>query len=388
MTTQVLSSETKAVVEEVVRRRLQRRAMHRPIFEHQVCDLVGEVFSRIQALEVQRAARGGGEQFWTRALNGQMTIKHHAPFYAESADADARFVRALTTGALPGQALVPVVQANAFVEMLSLGSTMRRAGATIWPMSGVEELRVPVGLTSPLFVFMQQNSKQTPDPNFNLSQVSLTLKEHRALIPLPLNLFRAARPALESLLTTFLALGAGEGEDVVFHSSTTLTDSPAALMAASGVTFINVGGSANGGNISWSDITAMIQKASELKLPFPWAWFCSPRTWTRLWSIASTTSQLLLGAPAVAGGEWTFCGWPLYLTNSISNSETLGSGSSQSHLVLCHPGNIHIGEDHALAFEVSEHFGLDTGDVNVRLIHHVDIDYKPATGFVILRGIN
>jgi hypothetical protein len=55
---------------------------------------------------------------------------------------------------------------------------------------------------------------------------------------------------------------------------------------------------------------------------------------------------------------------------------------------LCSPQKIHIGEDNALAFEVSEHFGLDTGDVNVRLVHHVDVDYQPRAGFIILRGIN
>jgi len=76
------------------------------------------------------------------------------------------------------------------------------------------------------------------------------------------------------------------------------------------------------------------------------------------------------------------------LTNSISNAETLGSGSAQSHLVLCNPSAVHYGEDNRLAFEVSDEFFFDSGDIGIRIIHHIDCDFQPRAGFVILRGIN
>ena len=387
---QTLSAETTNLVEGILRAKLERNRSRRPVTESQVCEAMRMLLAKIDRLESERAdgRRSRDEFTWPRALNGAMAI-HGQAIYADTAESDAEMVKAFSDITTPGQFLVPVMQADSFVNMLSLGSTMRRAGATIWPMSGIEELRIPVGLTSPQFLFMAQNSRQSPDPNFNLAQVSLTLKELRALVPVPWSLFKSARPALESLLPTFFSFGAGEAESLAFHATATLNvDSPLALMSAAGVTFVNCANSANGGAIAVSDVLGLMQKAAELKLRFPWAFFCSPRTWNRLFSLQSASSMLWLGPPETLGGEWTLCGWPLYLDTAISNSEALGSGSAQSHLVLCSPPNIAIGQDNALAFAVSTDFGLDTGDINVRLIHHVDIDYQPRAGFVILRGIN
>lgn len=390
MATTALSTDTLKAVEELARATLKFEHPNTPITESMIRQAVAKALAMMEkaASEHAAASRPRDEFTWTKALNGVMTIRHKAPIYVDTQAADVAMVR-LLTGTQPGQYLVPVWQANAFVNMLSLGSTMRRAGATIWPCSGIEELRCPVGLTSVQFLFMAQNSRQSPDPNFNLAQLSLTLKELRALVPVPQNLFRSARPALDALLPSFFALGAAEAESICFHAPSTVdANSPMALMSAAGVTFVNCAGSANGGNIGVSDVLGMIETAAEKKLRFPWCWFASPRTFNRLFSLASTTSQLLLGPPTTAGGEWSLCGCPLYLDTAISNAESLGSGSAQSHLVLCSPQNIAIGDDGQLAFAASEDFSLESGDITIRLIRHLDIDYQPRAGFVILRGIN
>ena len=374
------------IVADLAAKHAARRAARMPVYSQAQIDILARAF---KADAPSRAAVVDSRpDFWSRAINGAMTQRFHAPIFSETADADENFARALQTSATPGQYVTPTIEANSFIEQLSLGSTFRRAGATIWPCAGIENLTIPVGITSPQWLFMAQNSRQSPDPNFNAGQISFTLKEHRALLEVPLQLFRAARPALSSLLPTFLALGAGESEDIVLHASTNQSDAPGCLMQASGVTFINTASSGNGGNIAVSDIIGMIQKAAETKLRFPWCWFASPRTLTRLFSLLSTTSQLLLNPPTTINGEWSLCGWPLYLTNSISNSETLGSGSSQSHLILCNPSAVHIAEDHRIAFEVSDEFLLDSAAVALRIIHHIDAAFAPGAGFIILRGIN
>jgi HK97 family phage major capsid protein len=386
MSTNVLSSETLTAVEELARIKLQRTNLNTPVTQPMLAREVSNLLDEIHRSQSDRRERRRFD--WVSAINGALVMRGAAPIYRDDAAADATRVRSLSPTQTPGQYLVPVIESGEFISQLSLGSTMRKAGATRWPMEGVENLTVPAGITSPTWQFLPANAKQTPDSAFNLGQISFTLKEHRALVQLPQQLFRVAKPALQSLLPTFLSLGAAESEDVALHASATLDgNSPQALLSGAGVTFLNCGGSANGSSISWSDITTMIQTASQNKLPFPWAWFCSPRTFTRLWSIASTTSQLLLGPPVVEGGAWHLAGFPLFLTNSISNAEALGSGSSLSHLVLCHPEHIHIAEDNSIAFEVSNEFGFDAALTTLRIIHHIDTAFVPAAGFTILRGI-
>jgi hypothetical protein len=79
-----------------------------------------------------------------------------------TAEADVKYVKALTTGSTPGSFLVPTLQAEEIIQYLSIGGIARAAGVRIWPMNGVQKLTVPVATTAPSWVWMAQNSVQTP----------------------------------------------------------------------------------------------------------------------------------------------------------------------------------------------------------------------------------
>src|SRR6266404_1465463 len=94
-----------------------------------------------------------------RAMKGEVLT-------ATTADADVAYVRALSTGATPGSYLVPTIQADEIIQFLETGGIARSAGVRVWPMNGIQKMNVPVATAAPLWVWMAQNSVQTPtDPN-------------------------------------------------------------------------------------------------------------------------------------------------------------------------------------------------------------------------------
>jgi HK97 family phage major capsid protein len=381
-----MNSETTNLVEDLTRKKLERASARRPITRAQLREAMRQT---IQRMEAQRIL--GEHPFsYSRALRGMLAMKGEV-LDDRTAETDVEYARALSSGSTPGSYLVPVISADAIVSQLQQYAVARAAGARIWPMAGMLQLDIPVGISAPSVVWVAQNSRQTPtDPN--LGQITFALKQQTALELIPLQLLRTSKPVFDVILSDSFALACAESEDSAMFASATQAGAPGALLAASGITLVNVGGSANGGNLAYSDILAVMLKAAQLKLRPPLCWFCSPRTlYSRLLSLSDTASRPLLipdvSDPATSG--YSLMGYPLYVTTSISETEALGSGTNQSHLILTTPRSIHIGEDHDVTMQVAldgQYF--DAAQAGLRIGRQLDFAYQPAAGLVCLVGIN
>src|SRR5205823_672888 len=75
--------------------------------------------------------------------------------------------------------------------------------------------------------------------------------------------------------------------------TTTLSGGPAALFAGiANLTAVNCAGSANGGNISYSDIITLLPQMADVKGVGPFCWYMSPRTFfQRVLGLIDTTSR-------------------------------------------------------------------------------------------------
>jgi HK97 family phage major capsid protein len=337
-----------------------------------------------------------------RLMNGLAAVAA-PPGTADSREADIAYVKALTTGTTPGSYLVPTIQANEIVQFLSLGGAARAAGVRIWSMDRQQKLNVPIALAAPRFVWMAQNSAQTAtDPN--LSAMSFDLKERRALVAIPNQLLAVSVPAFDTLLAQLLALAAAEHEDTAFFATSTVSGGPTALYAASGTTVINTGGSANGGSIAYSDLTAVLKASATAKAKGPFVWFMSPRTfYTRLLGLVDTQSRPLAiptafqglsnGIAAEAGRigvfpQFTLFGWPVFVTPAIQEDESNGSGTNQSHVIFMNPSYAHIAQDLGVEIQISTERFFDANQTAVRAVQHEDFGYAPAAGIVVLKGVN
>jgi HK97 family phage major capsid protein len=320
-----------------------------------------------------------------RAMRGE-TIN------TSTAEADIQYVKALTTGATPGSYLVPTIQADEIIQYLSIGGIARSAGVRIWPMNGIQKMTVPTALMAPLWVWMAQNSQQTPtDPN--LGQMAFDLKERRALTAVPNQLLATSVPAFDSLLGMLLGLGAAEHEDTAMFNTTTVSGGPTALFAAAGVTMLNTAGSANGGNISYADIIAVLAQAAAVKAKGPFVWIFSPRTFfQRILGLVDLQSRPItiptLTEGLAAAPAYRLMGWPVFVTPFLLENEALGSGTNQAHAVFANPSYIHIAQDNSIEIAVSVERYFDSAQTAIRGIQHEDFGFAPAAGIICLRGIN
>lgn len=339
----------------------------------------------------QRGSPGRESFSLSKMIRGLRAMRGES-INAQTAEEDVRYVRALTTGSTPGSYLVPTIQADDIIQYLTIGGIARAAGARIWPMNGIQKLNVPTALGAPTWVWMAQNSVQTPtDPN--LGQMSFDLKERRCLTAVPNQLLATSVPAFDQLLGLLIGLSAAEHEDTAMFATSTVSGGPAALFGASGVTMVNTGGSANGGNVAYSDILAVLAAAAAAKAKGPFAWFFSPRTFfQRILGLVDTTSRPLT-VPTLAEGlyaapQYKLMGWPAYVTPALLENESLGSGSNQAHAVFCNPSYIHIGQDSSVEIAISTERYFDAAQTAVRGLQHEDFGFSPAAGIICLRGIN
>ena len=318
---------------------------------------------------------------------------------AATSQADTEYLRALTTGSTPGSYLVPTIQADEIIQFLETGGIARSAGVRIWPMSGMQKLTVPTALGAPAWVWMAQNSVQTAtDPN--LGQMAFDLKERRALIAVPNQLLNVSVPQFDMLLSQLLGLSAAAHEDTAFFATSTVANGPTALMSASNISTLNTGGSANGGNLAYSDIIAVLAKAAAVKAKGPFCWFASPRTmYSRIMGLIDLQSRPIyiptlaqgLQQPGVGVGiapVGMLMGYPVYVSPYILENEALGSGTNQSHLIFMNPTYAHIGQDSAIEIAISLERYFDSAQTGIRGLQHEDFGYAPPQGICVLLGVN
>jgi HK97 family phage major capsid protein len=312
---------------------------------------------------------------------------------------DLEYVKALSPGVTPGSYLVPQNQSTEVIALLALGSVVRSAGARIWDMPGMQRLDVPTATTSPTWAWVGTNTSTT-STDANLGQLAFDLKERRALTTIPNALLRASVPAFDTLLSEVLSQSAGEHEDTALFSTTSVTNGPVSLYAAANTTTLLVGGSANGGNIAFTDITATLAKSAAAKARGPFVWFMSPRSWySRILGMVDTTSRplviptltqgLLQGVPGQGQpAAGMLMGWPVFVSPAIPENQTNGSGSSQSYAVFTNPQYIHIAQSGGLEIGISTERAFEYNQTMIRAVTMADFGVAPPAGLVILQGVN
>jgi HK97 family phage major capsid protein len=345
----------------------------------------------------QRQASGNRFSLSTM-IRGLRALKGEA-INESTKQSDIEYVRALSTGATPGSYLVPTIQANEIIAMLSLGGVARSAGVRIWDMAGVQKINVPSATTAPTWEWLGQNTSQAAT-DANLGQLAFDLKERRCLTVVPNQLIAVSVPGFDTLLAQMIGQAAGEHEDTAIFATTTVTNGPAALYATATTSTLLVGGSANGGNIAYSDIVATLAKAAAAKAKGPFVWFASPRTfYTRLLGMIDLSSRPImvptltqgltqgaqnLGVPAAG----MLMGYPVYVTPAILENIANGSGTNQSFLVLTNPSYIHVAQDNAISINISTERYFELNETAIRGTQHLDTGYSPLAGVCVLKGIN
>jgi HK97 family phage major capsid protein len=191
-----------------------------------------------------------------------------------------------------------------------------------------------------------------------------------------------------------LALGWADSEDQALMASSNVSGAPPCLAAFAGTTSVNAaGGNANGGNLVYSDLLVLLQKAAEAKAKGPLCWLMSPRSWfARILGMIDGSSRPL-AVPTLASGlgpsvGYNLFGYPVFISANISNTEAVGSGTNQSHIVFANPGYLHLAEGDGLEIAVSTERFFDADETAIRALSMIDFSVAPAAGVCVLKGVN
>jgi len=363
--------------------------------------LIGDFNRAIADLEKKCQAKAAGKdprQFsFSRWLRGAMVKQGIPPIpgtdmnedlsYFIHVDQDKRtYTRDLSTTATPGSYLIPTIQANEIVEMLSDYGTLRRAGVRIIPMVGIDKLTIPTALLYPTVAWIGQDTAQSAS-DANLGQVSFLLKTMRSLTPIPNELLASSVPPIDTIMTELLAVGIGESEDKAFFSTLQQTNGPNGVYPQIGsVTSLNANGnSANGGTLTYSDLLSTMGKSRTAKARGPFAWFCNPHTlYNQIAGLLDKNSRPIFDPNVVVQRLF---GWPIYDTTWIAQDQSVGSGTLMSYLVFTNPKYIMIGEPGTLEIAISTEFYFDKNQIAIRAVKREDIQLAPPLGTTILAGI-
>ena len=359
-------------------------------FERTVCDLEKKVHAktsnRASDFSMSKWIRGMMVARNVPAIHG--TNRESDLAYFQHYDAEMRKVnRDLSTSATPGSYLVPTIQANEIVSLLSDYGTLRKAGCRIIPMVGMEKLTIPLALAYPTVEWLGENTAQSAS-DANLGQVTFDLKTCRSLTPIPNELLASSVPAIDAILTDVMSIGIAEAEDKAFFSTTTVTNAPTSLYAQIGnLTSLAAGGnSANGGALTYKDVLAVLAKARNAKAVGPFVWFCNPYTlYNVITALLDSNSRPIFDANVILQKLF---GWPIFDTSWIKQDQSVGSGSLQSFMVLANPKYIMIGEPGAIEIAISTEFYFDKNQIAVRTVKRTDWQIAPPLGVTIIKGIN
>jgi HK97 family phage major capsid protein len=219
------------------------------------------------------------------------------------------------------------------------------------------------------------------------------------LIQIPNQLLAVSVPAFDTLISELIGLAGAEHLDAALFASSQVSGGPINFIGVPGVSFINANGnSANGGSLLFTDLLAVLAKAAAVKAKPPFVWFASPRTFfQRIYGMVDSSSRPLFIPVATQGLQeaprGTFyvgnlLGFPLFVTQQISETESVGSGSNQSHLCFCNPGFLHIAMSDAIALAVSTEAAFSSNATMLRGVQQIDAGVAPPQGLIVLQGIN
>jgi HK97 family phage major capsid protein len=317
----------------------------------------------------------------TRAIRGDMARKGYVINEATK-EQDINYAsKALTTGSTPGSYIVPTIHSDQIIEILGRGGVLRQMGPTIWPMSTIQKLNIPVEAAEPTVEYMAQNAEQaSSDANFD--QVNLDLKTRRSLSALPNELLMVSVPRVDEIVTRLIGKGLAKHEDRSFFTGG-LSGGPTGVNQASGLSVVPQAGT----SLAYVDLLNVLGKSADVEAegPFVWAWNAGD-FFRLVLNITDNQGRPIVQALAADNGvQFRLFGEQVFLTPRIPSD--LGAGSDESYALRTNPSYIHLGDSGAIEIAVSGERFFDKYQTAIRGVHRHDFGYSPKAGIVKLTGV-
>jgi HK97 family phage major capsid protein len=309
-----------------------------------------------------------------------LAAKHYRPMNAATAEVDKAAFKSITTGNAPGTYLVPEIQANEIVSLLSRGGILRKSGAKLLPCGSVRKFDIPVETGAVNVQYISENSAPTPvDPNFD--QRKHVTKDLRALFFASNNLARTSVPVFDSVVRDIAAKAVARAEDQSFFAG--LANGPTSVANIANVTTVNQVGS----TLAYDDLINTIVAGMDSEGPIEdFVWYGNSQFFKKVFKLKDTA-----GLPLVKpcrneenGAAFELLGFPLFISPTLPNH--VGSGSASTFALFTYPQNIQIADGN-LEVSLATEYAFEYDQVAVRIVAPRDFSLGQPSAAILLENI-
>ena len=286
-----------------------------------------------------------------------------------------------TTGAF-----IPVAYANTFQDQLRKRTAVLAAGPQILPVTSAGSLKVPA-ITASVTVagIAEAGTISASDPT--LTTTTLDPKKFAAMTLVNREAIEDSAPELRQVIANALigdlaveldkqlATGDGSGQNLT------------GLRNISGST-TGASTGANGGALTFAFLADTLGAYDATNAdPDRAAWIMHARTWASVRKLVDSQARPIVSIDPTLGVRATLWGKPVYISNSLSITETVGSSTDCSTILLADMSQVLVGVAREVELVISEDFAFNTDQIAVRATARYDIAMPQATALVKTVGV-
>lgn len=286
-----------------------------------------------------------------------------------------------TTGAM-----IPVGYHGSYFDQLRKRTAVLAAGPVLIPMEEQGSLKVPA-VTGSVTVggIAEAGEISASDPT--LSTITLDPKKFAAMTLVNREAVEDSNPNLREVVSNSLirdmavaldaqlVTGSGSGQNLTgLRNIASTTAGPSTGTDGAALSFDHLAdtlGAYDGANLD----------------PDRAAWIMHSRTWSSVRKLVDDQSRPLVSVDPTSDVRVTLWGKPVYISNSLSVAETVGSSSDCSTILLCDMSQIVVGVSRAIEVVMSEHYAFANDQIAIRVTARYDIGAPQPTAIVKTVGI-
>lgn len=286
-----------------------------------------------------------------------------------------------TTGAF-----IPASYANTFQDQLRKRTAVLAAGPQILPVTNAGSLKVPAITASVTVAGIAEAGTISPsDPT--LTTTTLDPKKFAAMTLVNREAVEDSAPELRQVIANALVKDLAVELDKQMVTGDGSGQNLTGLRNIAGTT-TGASTGTNGGALTFAFLADTLGAYDTANAdPDRAAWIMHARTWASVRKLADSQARPIVSIDPTLGVRPTLWGKPVYISNSLSITETVGTSTDCSTILLCDMSQVLVGVAREVELVISEDFKFDTDQIAVRATARYDIAVPQATAVVKTVGV-
>ncbi|WP_267594345.1 phage major capsid protein [Carbonactinospora thermoautotrophica] len=283
-----------------------------------------------------------------------------------------------------GGVLVPAGQAGTYFDMLRANSVVLAAGPRVLPMDS-NTLNVPRVSTSTAVAMVAEGANIAPS-DLTLASVELKAKKAAALTLVNNELLADSNPAARDVVSEDHIKSVAAFLDAQFLAGAGTGENMRGIRNFQDVTVTPLG--TNGGSLTLDALADAVGRLEgnngNLNRA---AWFMSGRSWASIRKAKDSQQRYQVSPDPTNDGPRRLFGIPVYVSNQISNAETVGTSNDCSWIALVDLDQVVIGRRQEITVRYSEDYAFNADQTAIRTVSRWDIAPLDPKGVELITGV-